>query len=202
MPGEPLVDPRVALAAALLTGAGIVSAALDRKRRGPAATKGAEYARLAALGLAGAIFGAAVDAVTSAHAPEYFTLGKGLADDGLFRLRALAHGAQAGFAAGMVAGAALLFAANPKGDRPPPPVRRLATGAATALGLATLGGLIATAIPALTLPAGLRAELTRVLAAEAFTRFETVWRAHVGVYAGAALGLVLAIRQVRAPKMP
>ena len=68
-----------------------------------------EYSFIAVCGLLAALFGLAVDSVTSRLSPEYFVLGKGIAPGPTFNAEVLELGAKAGLSAGVVASAILVF---------------------------------------------------------------------------------------------
>lgn len=170
-----------------------LAAAVDVWRRGRGATRPREYAWLLGVGLLGALFGAAVDQVTSRLSPEYFVHGKGLDPTHLGR-EVLALSLQAGFAGGLAVGGVLLVC-----NRAAIPLARLLRSCAWPLGgavvLAPVGGLLARAFD----PLGLASELRGVVddpARQAW--FVTVWGIHCGVYAGGLLGTIAAAWRLRA----
>lgn len=194
MSRAPLFDDRVVLAAALLAVFLAASAALDRKRHGAGAKRWREYAQLFTVALFGALAGACVNFVTGKISPEYFTLGKGLPGDARFTLRTVALGVQSGFAAGMVAGALLLFAAGGLQKRPGElPTRRflayLGFTGAVALAGATLAGFL----PPAWSPLKLSAEELALLGPAIAPKFEQVRAIHLACYLGLAAGTAISI---------
>lgn len=187
---------------ALVTLAFLAAVALyDLRRHGRRATRWKESSFWLACALAGALFGAANDLVTSRVSRAYFALGKGLlaADASEFSRAVAALGAQAGAFAGLVVGGALLLANNP-GERRPLPYRRLAH-------LAVRPALFAVAVGPLFGALwwwdvqGLGGALLEGLSPDDARDFLMVQRIHVGLYAGAALGTasgVLGVRRRRA----
>ncbi|MCO5170180.1 MAG: hypothetical protein M9894_27920 [Planctomycetes bacterium] len=181
---------------ALLLGLMALGAGLDRWRHGPAARRPGEYAFLLVAGAVGAAFGLACDQVTSRLSPDYFVEGKGLAPGPGFGRAVVVLSLQAGFTAGVVLGAALLLANQPRPGRPALPLARLLRRAAWPLGgalaLAPLGALLLGRLD----PLDLRGQVGFLPPArvDALVR---VWGAHAGLYAGALLGLAAAALDVR-----
>lgn len=173
----------------------VVGAALDRRRHGPAARRPGEYAFLLAAGALGAAFGFACDQVTSRLSPDYFVEGKGLDPGPGFGRAVIVLSLQAGFTAGVVLGAVLLLTNQPRPARPALPLLRLLRRAAWPLG----GALVAAPVGALVVPPLALPHLRDllVLPPDRLEAFARVWGAHVGVYGGAVVGLVVAGLEVR-----
>jgi len=181
---------------ALLAFALVVSS-VDVALHGRSASRWREYALLFLAAAAGALCGAAVDAVTSAVSPDYFVIAKGIRAGEGFRLRAVALGAQAGTGYGALLGGVLLFSAGRGFSRDPPAVRRIVRACLTipAWGLAAgAAALIAASISPISLP--WFRELVGI-PDDAVRRMSAAWLCHLGLYAGALVGLVVAIRGLR-----
>lgn len=172
-------------------------AAVDRRVNGPAARRGREYAFLLAAGAIGAAFAFACDQVTSRLSPEYFVEGKGLAPGPGFARAVVELSLQAGLVAGLVLGGALLLANQPRADRPALPLRRLLLRAAWPLaGAALAAPLGALVLPPLD-PLDLRGRLRGVVAEAALEDLVRVWGIHAGLYAGAVVGTLVGVVEVR-----
>lgn len=176
------------LLALLALGAGV-----DVARRGRAATRPREYATLLAAGLIGAVFALGVDQVTSRLSPEYFVIGKELPAGPGFARAVVVLSLQAGLVAGLVLGGVLLVA----NQRPALPAGRLLGRALWPMGgallCAPLGMLVATVLD----PLGMRADLGKFLTPVALEDMVRVWGIHAGLYAGALLGTIVAVFEVR-----
>jgi len=181
---------------ALLAFALVVSS-VDVALHGRSASRWREYALLFLAATAGALCGAAVDAVTSAVSPDYFVLAKGIRAGEGFRLRAVALGAQAGTGYGALLGGALMFSAGRGFSRDPRSVRRIVRACLTipAWGL-TAGAvaLIAASIAPITLPWFRELDW---ISDDAVRRMSAAWLCHLGLYAGALAGAILTIRALR-----
>ncbi|MSR46211.1 MAG: hypothetical protein EXS13_03955 [Planctomycetes bacterium] len=105
---------RVLLLVALM----VVVAAIDRVRRGAAATRPREYAFVLGLAALGALAGVGFDACTSRIEPAYFIEWKGIAAGPGFDGRVLELGAKAGFGLGLFVAVLLAFA-NTRRHAPP-----------------------------------------------------------------------------------
>jgi|SRR5579859_3048973 len=143
-------------------------------------------------------YGVVHDQVTVTISPEYFLYWKGLASDPRpLRWAAALVGVQSSWWTGLLGGAVLLVANNPRRRGPPRlPLARLARIAVLPLIAAALGAVasgVAVAadllgrdnVPAAVVPG--RADV-----------FMTVWSVHIGSYAGAALGTLGCIALVEA----
>lgn len=165
--------------------------ALDLRKPNGQRHRWREYLFLLGCGGITALFGMGVDAITSHISPEYFLIGKGIAGgEGFFR-RVAELGAQAGFAGGMIGGGILLLV-----NRRPEGAMRLFRVIRLPLLLAAFAGAVAGGVlaifPFYTLP----------LAEDALDepraqRMTVVWFAHLGIYIGGMIGLIIAARQVR-----
>lgn len=170
-----------------------VGAAVDVARHGKAATRPREYATLLLAGAIGAAFALVVDQVTSRLSPDYFVIGKGLEGGAGFARAVVVLSLQAGLVAGLVLGGVLLVA----NQGPSLPPHRLLGRA-----LWPIGGALLLALPGMALasaldPLGLRAELGPLLAAGPLEDLVRVWGIHAGLYAGALVGTVVAVVDVR-----
>jgi hypothetical protein len=128
------------------------------------------------------------DSLTCRISPEYFVLGKGLAEGAGLSWDVAVYGLEAGFSAGIVAAAAVLFANSP-GEAPRLAVRELAVHAwkpaAGAAGAAVLGFVLSRfSVP---VPHGI-ADTREILSEPAYQGFVTVWLLHLGIYVGLAGG--------------
>jgi len=181
---------------ALLAFALVVSS-VDVALHGRCASRWREYALLFLAATAGALCGAAVDAVTSAVSPDYFVIAKGIRAGEGFRLRAVALGAQAGTGYGALLGGALMFSAGRGFSRDPRSVRRIVRACLTipAWGL-TAGAvaLIAASIAPISLPWFRELDW---ISDDAVRRISAAWLCHLGLYAGALAGAILTIRALR-----
>ena len=155
----------------------------DYRRLGPAARRWKEYLFLYGVGAFAALLGALNDAYTVSVSPDYFISGKGLEDGDGLMLRAMGLGAQAGFVAGIILAGCLLlrYRCAYWFDL----VRQVLRITCIAVMIAFLCRFV--------LPIYL-AE-TELLAAmpwsdERKLQFVNVWSIHMGLYAGAALGLM------------
>jgi hypothetical protein len=110
---------RIAIGVGVFAVLGIV----DLVRNGRSAQRWREHVFLVCAAVAGMAYGIANDAVTSSISWEYYFYGKGLdqvmpaqtpPDAGALRLRAMSIGCKAGGSAGVLIGALLLIANNPR----------------------------------------------------------------------------------------
>jgi hypothetical protein len=182
--------------AAFLAGLMVIGAVLDLLRRGRAATRHKEYAFIWLTGLIGCLAGGAADFITSSISPCYFTLGKGLLGGEGFKLRAVMFGVQEGLSAGVIAGAACMYAGRRKSKHAP-----LAFGAMLRLLWIPIIGAVAGALllpPAAggSDPAGLALKLDGALLAGQLIPFVRVWWIHTGLYSGLLAGLLCLIAVV------
>ncbi|NUP07861.1 MAG: hypothetical protein HOW73_17575 [Polyangiaceae bacterium] len=149
------------------------------------------HAILFAGALAAGALGALFDQVTVTISPAYFLLGKGVdaADD--LRLAAAWIGFRGGLALGaLAAGAGVWIEPRTRDFRW---ARHGAAIAATALLFACFGGPIMRALD----PFDVRADSAGVLSDAEASSYLLVWGAHIGVYAGAVLAVVVALLRAR-----
>ena len=181
--------------AALVGLMGIV-AGVDMWYRRGRSTRWKEYLFILLTGCAGAIFGSLTDLVTSSISPDYFIFGKGLPADGI-RWRAMVLGLQAGFSAGVIAGALCLFVGMRNRDNAVISLPRVATFAWRPFLLAVLFGAVVPFVCAWFDPFGFVEQLSRPLGEESAADFLTVWHVHLGVYLGLGAGVVWMITTLR-----
>jgi hypothetical protein len=173
-----------------------VVAGYEYYRKGKSATRWREYGFVIGAGLLGAAFGLVNDVITSSISPEYFTLGKGIDGGAGLRLRAGVLGMKAGFSAGAITGAILLYAWTRKG-------KRFRLGAASnfrfvykpVVGAVVCGVLIPVCFWSFD-PLDFGGQLEGLLGARELRRFVIVWWTHAGLYAGLVAGLVWAVAGV------
>ena len=171
-------------------------AAWDYRKYGPAATKWREYGFLCSVALISACFAIANDFITASISPDYFVSGKGLSlQEFIWELLKLAT--EAGFSAGIVIGALLLFV-NSYGTRGAPPhFARLYKLLLFPTVGAVIGGISLGLISAQWDPLHFAGEVDFLENAAAQARFVLVWGVHTGLYAGALMGLLLAAWRLR-----
>jgi len=174
---------------ALLLGLMTVAAAVDFLRRGKQAARHREYGFILIAGVIGGLVGYANDCVTSAISPDYFILGKGLAEGDGLRWRAAEYGCKVGFSAGVIGGAICLFFQPRKAGFPTEQLRRMLLALWMPLAGAALLGLALPLIAGRFDPLRLSVQLDTLLNARQISRFKTVWWIHTGLYAGLSLGL-------------
>ncbi|MGA2175286.1 MAG: hypothetical protein ABSH38_09925 [Verrucomicrobiota bacterium] len=177
----------------LLLGLMAVVAGVDFWRNRARGAKYREYAFVLIAGVAGALLGWANDLITSSISPDYFTLGKGLAEGGDLRWRAGVFGLKEGFSAGIIGGAVCLFACAGKSPMSPAQARRLLGALWMPLTGAVLMGVALPRIAGRFDPLGFSADLNSLLNADQLARFRQVWWTHTGLYAGTIIGLAAMI---------
>ncbi|MHC4959922.1 MAG: hypothetical protein ACYTGN_16275 [Planctomycetota bacterium] len=148
-------------------------AALDYARHRARATRWREYLFLLACATAGGVFGAVFDQLSVTLSPEYFEVGKGIERNADFRLNVTRLGFHAGFFAGAVASALLMYLS----PRAPPRAQARAAAWVPAMALACA-------------PLGL-------LVFGTDDGFRQVAGLHAGLYAGALVGLAIAVMRAR-----
>ncbi len=173
-----------------------VLGAIDLRRNPEDPRRLKEYAFLFGVTGATMLYGLAHDAVTFAIAPEYFVVMKGLGHAARFgdvaRLALMAS-----WTAGLAVGLGLLVA-----NHPSPRFAQLGYRHLARFLLGPLAGAVAAALGlgGLALAFPVRAIATLGLAADSLrdpAPTAVVWAAHIGTYAGAALGLLGAVAGVR-----
>lgn len=173
-----------------------VVAALDRWLKGKEATRWREYLFLLCAATAGGLFAAGVDQVSLALSPEYFVVGKGIEPDADLRWNVTGLGFHAGFLAGAVCGGALLLVNQPKPDRPALPAARMAVAASYVPVYALLGAPVGVLFWMLAGPS-LGPDLEGLMTDGEARLFLLVQGLHMGLYGGALVGALLAVRWVR-----
>jgi hypothetical protein len=152
-----------------------------------------EYAFLLYSMLAAAAYGVAHDHVTATISPEYFLVGKGLAmSPRPFRWALLLLAVRASCGTGLLAGAALLVANNPRRSGQPPQLsyRSLLKLSMIPLALAALAAVVGGAVNASAQLGSPRAAALGVVPGRV-RAFVVVWAVHAGSYAGALLGTIV-----------
>ena len=176
----------------LLAGFLAAVAGIERAVRGKSAGRWREYLVWCAFGVAGGLFGVAVDLVTFHMSPAYFELGKGISEESLGD--ALGLGFEAGFLAGMVVGGLFLWAARPGLE-----YGRIALHLAWPVGLGLLGAILNPVVLRLDLIFALQ-DMLAVLSAPQAERFVTVAQIHLGLYAGGFVGMVVGMARLFATR--
>jgi alpha-beta hydrolase superfamily lysophospholipase len=151
-----------------------------------------EYGFLLYAMLAAAAYAVAHDHVTATISPEYFLYGKGLAEDPRpFRWAVTLLAVRASVAAGLLGGALLLLANNPRRSGQPPQLTYRALVKLSLIPIAT-AALFAVISGIINSSAQLGADEALALGVVHYRvwRFVIVWGIHVGSYAGALLGSV------------
>lgn len=195
---DPTFVPRVLVGAGVL----VALACLDRLHKGSRARLWRELSFLSVVAVGAIFYAIGHDVVTRAISPEYFTLGKGVADaaDG-FGAGVASLAASAGWSAGSFVGLVMIVANNPTADRRAQlPYRTLARylafpviGAATSA--AAIGALGWAGRRWILGATGL--DLIGLDDPEAFV---TVWAIHSGSYVGVLVGSALGAVLVRAER--
>lgn len=157
---------------------------------------------LLAAGL-GAAFAVVADLIAARIAPEYFSVGKGIAAGDAFYLGVAWLAGRAGFIAGGVAGLILLLANRARADSPGLPFARLVRqvwkplgwSAVLALWLGVLADLTSAPMPP---PFDyIFRHVPEVLDASRMHLFNVMWYVHLGLYSGLVVGLVQAVLAIR-----
>jgi hypothetical protein len=152
-----------------------------------------EYAFLLYAVLVAVAYGVAHDHVTATISPEYFLLGKGLAEEPTpFRWAVTLLAARASANVGLMGGAALLVANNPRRGGVPPQLsyRVLARLTFVPLAFAVVTAAAAAAVNAVARFGTATASELGVVSSRRWA-FTLVWGAHAGSYAGAILGTIV-----------
>lgn len=163
--------------------------AYDRWRHGSAGRRAREYALLLACGALGGLAGVMQDQVSLRISPDFFVFAKGVKPGPNFAWRASAVGLHAGLFAGLLAGGLLLLVNQPRPARAElGPLRLIRLAGPRILALAALGVPLGYSV-------GPHLPLREFLEdfhgdPEAFLR---VWGMHIGLYAGALIGLPWAL---------
>ena len=166
-----------------------LSAGFERWQKGAGASRWREYLFLLLGGLVGSGLGAGVDQVSSQIGPEYFVFAKGIAPGATFALKVTLLGLQAGFVGGLVAAGIALWLNGLRAE--PWSLTRLGWvvpwSLAGALVLAWPGAWLGTQL-------SVASELEDILKPDRLRALRAAWGLHLGVYAGALVGLLLGLR--------
>jgi fermentation-respiration switch protein FrsA (DUF1100 family) len=155
-------------------------------------TRAKEYVFLLYAMLVAATYAIAHDHVTATISPEYFLCGKGLAQvERPFRWAVTLLAVRASLAVGLLSGAALLLANNPRptGHPQPLPYRSLVRLSLIPLAAAGLCAAVSGIVNARA-QIGTQNALALGVVAYRVRGFVIVWAIHVGSYVGAVLGIV------------
>ena len=170
-------------------------AGLELARYGKSATRWREYTFILGAGVAAGLLGSMNDLLTSSISPDYFILGKGLPADNLWR-NAAALGLQAGFSAGVVAGALCVYAATRTSAHPPLVLDKLILFAWRPLALAVgLAALFLGLLSGLD-PMDITTTFTPLLESPQISLLLKVWWIHCGLYAGLIAGVAWIVADV------
>jgi len=191
---------RIAIGAAIF----FILAVIDLKKNGARATRWREYLFLLACVAFALVYGIVNDLITSTISWEYFSFGKGLWPDVLpdlppnplrLHIAACVVGIKATWTVGLIIGAALLLANNPRKNRPQLPITTLAkmlpmiavitVAFAMILGLAGYSGLIAK----------FSDDFAQMLRHDEMRprRFIAVFGIHLGGYMGGLIGIITSV---------
>ena len=157
-----------------------------------------EYATLVACAAIFGLYGALNDVVTGTLSPEYFVLGKGIANDGYRFWRIIAVGASAGVSGGFILGALLLFVRSRCDSKISLP--RLLSLAGIPLVMAVAMSIAFPLLFRHLRPLGIDDWETVIMGKTARSRFVLVWWTHVGAYFGAVLGTIGALSRICAQR--
>jgi hypothetical protein len=151
-----------------------------------------EYGFLLYAMLVSIAYGVAHDHVTATISPEYFLWWKGLAEDPRpFRWAVTLLAVRASFGAGLIGGAVLLIANNPRASGGPPQLcyRELVALSLLPLGLAAVFGATWGGVNAFARVGAATAR--EFVAPERLQAFVAVWAIHAGSYAGGLVGVIV-----------
>lgn len=203
------------LAARVGIGASIFAllGAFDLMQHGRGAQRWREYTFLLFATLAGMTYGVANDAATSSISWEYYFYGKGLADvmppqippDAVaLRREAMKIGMKAGGSAGIVIGAALLIANNPRRSRSRLTYRQLATFVAMIFAVTIGCSLMLGAAGAMGWLLWTNNDLAELWHAGDMRprRFVAVYGIHLGAYVGGAIATMIALLRIAKARLP
>jgi hypothetical protein len=148
------------------------------------------YGILLLASIAAGVVGLAFDQLTVTLSPEYFILGKGLAEEGL-RLQVAWLGFRSALPAGaLVAGVGLLCSRARREFSWRSWLLRFAGGLPLALAILPFAMLLAD-------PFAVRASSVEAMSDAACSRYLVVWGMHIGAYVGTALGIGFALWPAR-----
>lgn len=153
-----------------------------------------QYAFIAAAALAGAVYGAACDLVTSSISPEYFAIAKHTWVAGA-PWRAALIGARAGASGGATAALVLVVADEPRWGGAGVPWRALARAAAWIVAASAVCAIAGGSVGGSRVALPISLEDVSRLGVTRPSAFRGVWAAHAGAYVGGiAATLAQAIR--------
>jgi hypothetical protein len=191
----------------LRIGAGVLIfvtlAILDARRHGRAATRWREYLFLMTCVICAMIYGIANDFVTSTISWEYFCFAKEQYPTPITQLppvprelypAAAVVGMKATWTMGLLIGAVLLIANNPRRERPRLAYATLMQYLAMILAITVLFAVLMGSAGYLGALNGLDNGFAQAVTetSQRQRRFLTVWGIHIGAYAGGAIGLIIA----------
>jgi hypothetical protein len=192
---------------ALRIGAGVlvfvILAILDVRRHGQAATRWREYLFLMTCVVCAMIYGIANDFVTSTISWEYFCFAKEQYPGPITQLppvprelypAAAVVGMKATWTMGLLIGAVLLIANNPRRDRPRLAYATLMKYLAMILAITMLCAVLMGIAGYFGALDGLDNGFAQAVSGspQRQRRFLIVWGIHIGAYAGGAIGLIIA----------
>jgi hypothetical protein len=190
-----------ALRVAVGVGILLVLAIVDLKRNGRAATRWREYAFLLICVAIAIGYGIANDQITSRISWEYFYYGKELAPIlgpqippkmTSLHWQAVRIGAEATWAAGLIAGAAMLLANNPRPDRPRLSLREMAGFLPSFFAIAAGMGVVFGVMGSFGWLNWISEDFSALFETNLWrpAHFMAVFGVHLGGYIGAAIGIV------------
>ena len=169
----------------------------DWWRHGSDATRWREYGFLLFSGAVMGLLAVSVDQCSGRYSPEYFTLGKGIAQDEDFIWNVAMLGGHAGLGGGLISGGLYLLANNPrKNQRPPLKYSHLTSLILFPMGMALLAIPILAPFLFFLDPFELRSGMSDLLAADAARRFLAVWSTNAALYAGSAIGTLVGVTMI------
>jgi hypothetical protein len=198
MPASPPFPDRIVILLVFM----LIVASVDLYRNGAQATRFREYGFILLTGMVGAAVGLVNDLITSSISPEYFILGKGLAEGPNLQAQAGLFGLQVGFSAGVIGGAICLYAGRRKSMYSPVTYSRLLRMLWMPVAGAIICGIFLPLAFSKFDPAGFSRQLNTLLDHAKLVRFRQVWWTHVGLYAGMLIGLTaMLLRAARERKI-
>lgn len=193
----PVIDVPFSYRVAALAVFALSAVLWDVHRSGRSGSRWREYLFLFLGGVVGATLGVGNDLLTSAISPEYFSIGKGINSGEHFRRDVLQLGLQAGFSAGVILAAVMLFANSVGRSVPPLPIARVAWRVVCPCGGAMLGAGVLGSLAVLIDSRTLLDSLSDLMTDGQLRCFAIAWAIHIGLYAGAVIGLIVAVVQIR-----
>jgi len=201
-----LIHSTAGLIARILAGAIIfvVLALVDLKKRGAEATRWREYLFLLTCVLAAMLYGVINDQITSAISWEYFYYGKELKDvvgptippdRAAMRWQAAKIGATATWSAGLLIGAAILIANNPRKGVPQLKYRSLLLALLPLFGMTVMCAVAFGFAGSLGWLDWISSDFRLLRETNSFrpARFMATYGVHLGGYIGGAIGTVVTV---------